>query len=371
MVLALINQIEINLIRKTNVIEVSYRSTDPDWATRVVKIFTESYIEHRAERGQAKEAVSFFEGQMRAAERRLRETEGALEEFARTSGFTITKGPPGTDSLAGQKALILDRLAELRNELADAGTKVQELSSQIANLKERLAAEPERLVSPDRSYRGPEGEVIEQRLAELRLERDALLQDFKPDSRYVRDIETQIKLAEDRLSEVQAQQVGTIDGTEVNPLHRELKGELLRAEVELDATRARYRSLSEQVDRYQANLEALNKNAFHFENLQREARAAEDEYLLYRKKVEESRISVAMDKQKLINVTIAQPAQRPLTPEGQGPKTVVLLALLFGVLGGLGAAFGTEFYLDRSFTTGEEMERRIGLVHLASIPEEL
>jgi len=369
-VIELQSDLQVNAIRQSNVIRVGLVSQDPEWATRFIQTLTERYIQQRVERNQSQQVVAFFEEQMRGAEARLRQSEEALEAFSGTAGFTISKGPLGTDSLASQKSLILNRVAELRNELADAGTKVQELSSQIANLKSRLAEEPERLASPNRSYRGPEGEVIEQRLAELRLERDALLQDFKADSRYVRDIDTQIQLAEARLADVRAQ-VDTIDGTEANPLHQELKGELLRAEVERDATRARYRSLSEQVNRYQANLDALNKNAFELEGLQREARAAEEEYLLYRKKVEESRISAAMDQQRLINVTIAQPAQRPLTPVGRGLKMVVVLAFLCGLLGGLGAAFGTELYLDRSFTTGEEMERRIGLVHLASIPEEL
>ncbi|HOC42282.1 MAG TPA: Wzz/FepE/Etk N-terminal domain-containing protein [Thermoanaerobaculales bacterium] len=362
--------LDVTAIRKSNIIRVGLVSGDPEWATRFVQTLTERYIQQRVERYQSQQVVAFFEEQMRGAEARLRQSEEALEEFSGIAGFTITKGGPGTDSLASQKALILNRLAELRNELADAGTRVQELSSQIGNLTARLAQEPERLASPNRVFRGPEGEVIEQRLAELRLERDALLQDFKPDSRYVRDIDTQIQLAEARLAEVRAQ-VDTIDGTEANPLHQELKGELLRAEVERDATRARYRSLSEQVDRYQGNLDALNKNAFQLENLQREARAAEEEYLLYRKKVEEARISAAMDQQRLINVTVAEPAQPPLAPVGRGLTMVMVLALLGGLLGGLVAAFGTELYLDRSFTTGEDMERRIGLVHLASIPEEL
>jgi uncharacterized protein involved in exopolysaccharide biosynthesis len=368
-VLGLQRSLDVSAIRKSNLIRVGLVSRNPEWATRFVQTLTERYIQQRVERYQSQQVVAFFDEQMRGAEERLRQSEAALEEFSGAAGVTITKGGPGTDSLSGQKALILNRLAELRNELADAGMKMQELSSQIANLESGLAEEPERLASPNRTLRGPESEVIEQRLAELRLERDALLQDFKPDSRYVRDIETQIKLAEDRLAEVRAQG-GTIDGTETNPLHQELKGELLRAEIELGATRARYRSLSEQVNRYQGNLDALNKNAFQLENLQREARAAEEEYLLYRKKVEESRISAAMDQQRLINVTVAQPAQLPLAPVGKGLTTAVALALLGGLLGGLVAAFGTEFYLDRSFTTGEDMERRIGLVHLASIPEE-
>jgi uncharacterized protein involved in exopolysaccharide biosynthesis len=362
--------LKVGAIRRSNVIRVGLVSGDPNWATRFVQALVERYIERRVERYQSEQVVAFFEAQTNGAEERLRQSESALEAFLGSAGFTITKGPRGTDALSGQKSLLLNRMAGLRDELSKAETQAQEQSITAANLRGRLAAEPERLASSDRSFRGPEGEIIEQRLAELQLERDALLQDFKPDSRYVRDIDAQIELAEERLKQVRAYE-GTIDGTEANPIHQELKGELLRAEIDLAAARARYSSISEQLRQIQTDLDTVNAKALAVENLQREAQAAEEEYLLYRKKLEEARISAAMDQQKLINVTIAQPAERPLVPIGRGIKTTAVIGLLSGLLGGLCLAFGIELYLDRSFTTGEDMERRIGLVHLASIPEEL
>ena len=42
--------------------------------------------------------------------------------------------------------------------------------------------------------------------------------------------------------------------------------------------------------------------------LMREVKANEEAYLLYRKKVEEARISEAMDEHKMMNVTIAEEA---------------------------------------------------------------
>jgi uncharacterized protein involved in exopolysaccharide biosynthesis len=263
---------------------------------------------------------------------------------------------------------VLSRLAELQNELGNAETDVQEQSRKIANLTERLASEPERLASPNRNLTDVSAEAIKQQLTNLELERDALLQDFKPDSRYVRDIETQIALAKDRLGELQGE-IGAIEGTEVNPIHQSLRQELLRAEADLEGTKARYESLKNQVNDYQGELDTLNQSSFEFESLRREAQAAEEEYLLYRKKHEEARISAAMDQQRLINVTIAQPAQRPLEPEGRGTRSILLLALVVGLLGGVGLAFVAELYLDHSFTTGHEMERRLGIPHIASIPE--
>jgi capsular polysaccharide biosynthesis protein len=76
-----------------------------------------------------------------------------------------------------------------------------------------------------------------------------------------------------------------------------------------------------------------------------------------------------MDQEKFINVTIAQPAQLPLKPTPRGLKMRLLMALFVGILGGVGLSFGIEMYLDRSFTTGEDIERQLGIPHIASIPE--
>ncbi len=46
------------------------------------------------------------------------------------------------------------------------------------------------------------------------------------------------------------------------------------------------------------------------------------------------------------------------------------MAIVMGVLIGFGVAFGLEIYLDRSFTTGEELERKLGVLHIASIPDD-
>ena len=76
-----------------------------------------------------------------------------------------------------------------------------------------------------------------------------------------------------------------------------------------------------------------------------------------------------MDQERFINVTIAQPAQMPLRPVRRGLLMKMVLALMIGVLGGFGIAFTLEQFFNRSFTTGEDIERRLGIPHLASVPD--
>jgi succinoglycan biosynthesis transport protein ExoP len=367
-VVDLSREIKVFSVRKSNVIRISYESKDPEWATRVVSTLTTRYLERRAERFQSPQAVSFFSEQMQAAEQRLEEQERALEDFVEEASITMVKGPQGSDSLASQKALVMGRLGKLENDLGDAEALMREQEYEASSLRQRIAEEPERLVSSSRFNQDAATEEIEKGLAALRLQRDALLQDFRPDSRHVRDIDTQIKLAEERLRRAQ-DEGGGVDGTEINPVYLELRSQLLRTEADLDGTRARVMSLRSQVARHKRELEILNAQAFKLDRLSRDAEAAEEDYLLYRKKHEEARISAAMDQEKFINVTVAQPAQMPLKPVSRGLVMKFLLAMIVGVLGGLGLAFGLENYLDRSFTTGEDIERKLGVPHIASIPE--
>ncbi len=90
--------------------------------------------------------------------------------------------------------------------------------------------------------------------------------------------------------------------------------------------------------------------------------------MLYQKKHEEARISAAMDQQRIVNVSIAQPAQRPLRPVAPNKPLNLVLGLLLGTFGGLGLAFVTE-YFDHSFTTGRGLEARLGIPLLGTIPE--
>lgn len=360
-------EIRINTVRRSNAIRITYQSEDPEWAAQVVETLTARYLERRTERFQSPQTVSFFKEQMLDAERRLVESEDALERYVDGTSITMVNGPEGVDSLAAQKGLVMGRLASLKGVLGDAMVAYESQLREVTSLSEQLLQEPERLASSSRTNQGAAGEEIERALAALELERDALLQDFKPDSRHVRDIETQIGMAENRLA--QAKGEFNVDGTEPNPVYLQLKGDLLRAETELAGTLASIAPLQAQVSGYQKELDDLNEKAFGLDGLRRESQAAEQDYLLYRKKHEEARASAAMDQENFINVTIAQPARLPLRPVPRGLLMRAFSALAVGILGGFGIAFLLEQLLFRSFTTAEDIERRLGIPHIASIPE--
>jgi len=75
-----------------------------------------------------------------------------------------------------------------------------------------------------------------------------------------------------------------------------------------------------------------------------------------------------MDQQNVVNVSIAREPRRPLTPVGFSKVGLLASALVLVSIGSVGVGFARDL-LDRSFTTGEELEHKLEIPHLASVPK--
>jgi uncharacterized protein involved in exopolysaccharide biosynthesis len=248
----------------------------------------------------------------------------------------------------------------------ESSEKLQQ-TERVAALEAQLASEPDRLPSSLRLNQDPTTEELERALVTLQLKRDALVRDFTPENRQVRDVEEQIQAAQKRLKGAE-ERVASINRTEINPIHQGVKAQALSARADLTGARARYESLRTQVASQRQQLDQLTQKSLTMDGLRRETKAAEEAYLLYQRKHEEARISAAMDQQRIVNVAIAQPAKRPLRPVSPRKSLNLLLGLLLGAIGGLGLAFVAEFF-DHSFTSGHDLEVRLGIPLLGAIPD--
>jgi uncharacterized protein involved in exopolysaccharide biosynthesis len=153
----------------------------------------------------------------------------------------------------------------------------------------------------------------------------------------------------------------------VNPTYQRLKEELLRNEAEIEALKAKKINQKEHLDDLQVNLENLNKVELELKQLEQEIEVDRENYRLYLTKVEESRISEAMDSEKIASVSVIGPARPPREPVSPKVMLNILIGIFLGIFGSLSLALFRE-YLDDSIERIEDVEKELQLPVLASIP---
>ena len=364
LVLLLESDLSYHVARDSNIVRLGFVSSDSAWGKQVLETLLDVYLSHRSELNQQPEALDFFLDQKRQGAARLALAEEALRARLSETGLSLLRLAGDSNPLAAQNELKLKTLVNFEDQLRSAEIRVIESRQTIAALEELLARESARLPSANRTNLAPEAEEMLRQIATLELERDNLLQDYLPESSKVRSLDQQILLARTHLDDAS----GDLSGTEPNPVHASLRLQLSQARATLQGAVARHDALLNQVAELRAELDVLNSESFAIADLYREMQAAEREYLTFSRKYEESRVSSAMDRSRIVNVSVAWNPSTPINPASPRAAFNLALALFGGLLVGFGLVFVSEF-LDHSLSSGDQLERRLGVPLLATIPD--
>ena len=203
-------------------------------------------------------------------------------------------------------------------------------------------------------------------LLTLELKRTELLGKFEPSYRPVQEIEAQITQTRDALAVAEKSQLHE-ETSDRDPTHEWAREELAKAKADLAGLQARAQATALTVQSYRANARSLERNEVVQDDLIRTVKATEENYLLYRRKQEEARISDALDRRRIINVAIAEAVTVPSLPSSHRSLTLLLGLLLASTIS-LGLAFGSD-YLDPTFRTPDEMMSFLNIPVLAAMPQ--
>jgi uncharacterized protein involved in exopolysaccharide biosynthesis len=346
-------------IKKSNVIEVSVKNTDPVMAAAVTNKLVHLYLDRHLEVFKTPQSYKFFQDQSEILMNKHRETAGRLEAFKKQHNIT---------SLDEERSLALKQEGALRESLNQTLSQVSETENRIHQLQQQLAATPRTIPQGEETESSPYVlNTLQGRLMELQLKEKELLTKYTEQSRLVQSTREEIQIVRDKLTEQEAKQYGkTRSGA--NPTHQRLQEELFKSQADLRASQAKRNTQTGQLAEYRSGLEKLNRIEVELNQLQRQVEVDQQNYRLYLTKFEESRISDAMDTEKMTNVTQIQAAEPPLKPVSPKVLLNLILGVFLGAFGGLGLAFFME-YLDDSLEKPEDAESALGLPVLASIPE--
>jgi uncharacterized protein involved in exopolysaccharide biosynthesis len=354
---ALGKKLDVQTVKKTNLITVSYASGDPSLAAKVLQSVANAYLEKHAVVRRPGGEVHFFEQQTAESRRQLEDAKHKLLEF--TAEHHVVAAPE-------QRDLALQRLSEFGATYRQAQIDLAETRRRAWELERQLTLLPERTTTQVRTADNPELlKAMKSSLLDLRFKKTQLLTKFEPNHRLVQEVEQQVAEAQAAIEAENASPVRD-ETTDKNPQHEWATSELQKTQVQWKGLEARAAATGVQESSYRALARQLGDDAIAQDDLLNSEKAAEENYLLYLKKQEEARMADALDERGIVNVAIAE---RPVAPALPAWSTMTVLVVGLAVAGaaGAGAAF-TADYVDPAFRTPDDVLLYLNLPVLASLP---
>jgi uncharacterized protein involved in exopolysaccharide biosynthesis len=353
----LANRLNIESIKKTDLIAVSYDAADPQLAARVLQSLSNIYLEKHTEVHRPAGQLQFFDRQTIESQRQLEDAQQKLLAF--TQAHNVVQA-------GQQRDLVLKRLDDVEASYKQTQVDLTGAEHRARELDQKLKQLPARTTTQIRTADNPELlRSLTASLLDLRLKKIQLLTKFEPTHRLVQEVEEQIQRAESAIAAEKTNPVRD-ETTDKDSDYQWAKGELEKAQVDIGGLQARKHQIGVQRIEYQNVARQLGADAITQDDLTNAEQAAEANYLLYVKKREEARMGDALDQGGIVNVAIAEfpvvPAL-PVWPAGG----VAIVGFVAAIVTGTGSAFAAD-RLDPALRTPEEVLACLEIPVLASLP---
>ena len=353
----LARRLDVEALKKSNLIQVSYRDTNPERAASILSALSTLYVRRHTNLQRPPGEIQFFEQKTAEYEKRLHQSEAELVRFTRARGVV---------SAALERDIALQKLGEADAAYRQIDQDRVETERRISSLREQLKSFPSRSVTLKRWADNPAVlEKMKTHLLELQLKHTELLSRFEPSYRLVQEVEREI--AETRAS-IAAEALTPVrdETTDKDPNYEWARMEMEKAQVQWDGLRARQSDASTQVASLRTFAQQRQSDSVDQQDLMRAAKAEEDNYLLYLRKREEAHIVDALDEHRILNVAIVEATVAPALPT-HSVLLYVLLAFGLAMAFSVGVGFVTE-YFDPTIRTPDEAYGLLEVPVLAWLP---
>jgi uncharacterized protein involved in exopolysaccharide biosynthesis len=350
----------IAVVRKTNMIQVDYKSSDPKVAFGVLDTLAGLYMEKHLTVHRPTGSYDFFAKETARYKQALADSEMRLADFGKTEGVVapdverfdlaqVVANSVGTFHQA-QQAIASDeqriRYQEAKMKEIPSRSSTQETSNAANLLLQQLEAS----------------------LLAARVNRSQLAIKYDPSYPLVQEADREIAGTEAAIADAQKTQYVN-QTTDRDPTYELLREDLAKTQADLASQKAAATALQRSIGSIQQEMVSLDQKAVKQAGLLREAKADEGNYLLYLAKREQERTSDALDQKRIGNVSIAEPPIMPILPQyGFLPVLVIgcFVALFLSACG----VFVME-YFDPSLRTPTEVSETLRIPVLACVPRQV
>jgi len=343
---------------KSNLIDVTYKSPDPRLSYAVMHALANFYMEKHVEVHRPLGSAEFFAGEADKYKKALDAAEQRLREFSQDQGLSAPD-VERTD-MAQQVANGIGQL-QLAEQLAAADR------AHIRNDEAQLSITPER--SATLQQLGPADKLLEdltEQLVAAKAKRAQLAVKYDAQYPLVREADDEIAQLQGAIAAGEKTKYLTAT-TDKDPTYESIRQDLAKTKADEASQRASIGSLKAGIKAMQDQMVALDAKALKQQDLQRDVKVNEENYLLYQSKWQQQQTSDALDRTRISNVAIADPPEIPALPV-YGLATFLLLGFVGSIVISVIAAYVVD-YLDASFHTPAEVIDILDIPVVVAVPK--
>jgi uncharacterized protein involved in exopolysaccharide biosynthesis len=353
--------LEVEPLRRTTLIRITYTSDSPQRSARVLSDLARLYFEKHLSTHRPPGAQQFFNEQTTRLRQDLDAARARLVEFGQQQHVV---------SAASERDIALQSLSEFEVIQEQLRAQVADADQRANALRRQMATTPVRQTTSLRTQ--DHGELVRELTSQvlaLDLKRTELVRKFEP--AYPPLVELEQKLSQTRAALASVQQAPIREEvTDQNPTHQWLRDDMARVVAEREALGARLSSTERTIREYQTKARRLSEQESVQQELIRAAKTAEETFDLYERKAEEARIADALDRTRIANVALAEAPTVPVLPSGLDPWLLLLGGLAAALICGVTTTFVLEA-VNPCFRSRHEVEEVLALPVLAAIPASL
>jgi uncharacterized protein involved in exopolysaccharide biosynthesis len=357
---ALEGGLKIDPVNKSQVITVAYTSSDPKQAAHVVSALADAYLQLHRRVFNPPGQVEFFEQEAERYKKDLADAEAQLKQFSEQKNGVA----PNVE-----RDIVLQKLSDFRSVLEQTKADLVTVERRIEDLEKQESNTPQRLTtSMGKQDDAQVLQLLKNTLMNLQLKRTEYLMKYQPDYPLVKEIDNEIAETQASVAAEENKPLVT-QTTDRNPTYAWVNEELAKAKAEHAGLMAKMAATQATVEQYEGQAHDLEQKGLVEQDLARNLKASEDNYLLYIKKREQARMTEALDNTHIVNVSLAEQPVVPTMPYNS-PALIVLIGVLVAGALSMGAVFAQE-YLDSSFRTPAEVATALNIPLLAAVPYKL
>lgn len=334
----LTRHLSVQPVRLSDLVRVSYESSDPAQAARIANAFADLYIENDLDQKfqMAQKANTWLNEHLAGLKSKLEASEQKLQDYRDREHIVSVDG----QSMSGTGS----QLAGLTTNLVTARMQLAQAQSAYAQIKNAQAAGTS-LDSLPVVLKDPVVAQLKQVVAEKERNVSDLSARYGPKHIKMIQAEAELQQAKDSLAHQVAIVVSSV-------------------QHEYDQARASAGALAGAVSEVKGSIEQANKKEFALDDLQRDVTTNQQIYDLFVQRYKETSASSDLTKPVARVVDPAAPPDSPVRPK---KAMVVGIALAVGALLGVAVALLME-RLDNTVRNSDEVGLRLGQPILTTLP---